>query len=76
MGIKVEVITPTSSVSEVEGESTVVTVVRNSQSPITTNGGQSVVEVVKTVSVINNAVVSSEEPADPFEGMIWIEVPA
>lgn len=76
MGIKVEVVTPVTSVSDVDGRSTEIIVTRPTASPISTNGSQAVVDVVKTVSVINNAVVSDTEPAEPFEGMIWIEVPA
>lgn len=76
MAVKVEVLTPTTSVSEVAGESTEITVVRPAQSPISTNGSQAVVEVVKTISVINNVIVSDTEPEEPFEGMVWIEVPS
>lgn len=75
MGIKVEVIAPSISVSEIPGPSRQITITRPSQSPISIGGPQSVIEVVKTVSVVNNAVISSTEPSEPFEGMIWIQVP-
>lgn len=74
MGIKVEVVSPVSSVSEVPGTSTAVVVVKPAQTPISTSSNQAVVEVVKTVSVINNVVVSSTAPSAPFEGMAWIEI--
>ena len=75
MAIKVEVVTPSVSVSDVVGGSTVIDVVRSTSGPISTNGSQAVVDVVKTVSVLNNAVIDSVEPTEPFEGMIWIEIP-
>jgi len=76
MGIKVEVIRPETTVSDVEGQSTSIEVVRSQSSPITTNPLQSVVDVVKTIGVIGNAFVSDVEPTEPYEGMVWIEVPA
>ena len=75
MGIKVEVIYPEVTVSEVVGESTAIQVVRPTVSPLPTVASQATVTIVGA-NVVNNAIVSPTEPPDPYEGMVWIQVPA
>lgn len=70
MAIKVEVVSPVSSVSNVPGESTVITVINSTSSPITTNGSQAVVDVVGRFAV-GNVIAQQENPTEPYEGMLW-----
>lgn len=73
MAIKVEVVTPVSVVSAVEGASTAISVVGPTQSPITTNREAAVVNVVGA-NMVQNVVVSTTEPSNPYEGLVWIDI--
>ena len=75
MAILIEVVSPILSVVELEGPVRNVTVVRSSPPPLETTGSQAVLEVVGA-NVVNNAIVSPTEPPNPYEGMVWIQVPA
>ncbi len=74
MGIIVEVITPTVTVSEVTGGSTVINVLRTSQTPTNVTAEQAVTNVVSTVNIVQNAVVSQTAPINPYEGQVWIDI--
>lgn len=73
MAIKVEVVTPTATVSQSAGSSTAIVVVKSTQSPITTNGSKAVVDVVGK-NVVGNAIVSTTAPASPYNGLVWIDI--
>lgn len=70
MAIKVEVVTPTMTVSETVGQSTAITVVKTATSPISTNGQQAVVNVVGH-GAVGNVIPSQTEPPNPYNGMLW-----
>lgn len=72
MAIKVEVLTPVSSVSEGVGRSTVITVVKSTSSPITTNGSAAVVNVVGH-GAVGNVIPSPTAPPNPYNGMLWFQ---
>lgn len=70
MAVKVEVVTPVSSVSDVAGMSTAIEVVRNIQSPVTTNSNQAVITVVGP-GAVGNVIPSHTAPPNPYNGMFW-----
>lgn len=73
MAIKVEIVTPITSVSETAGSSIAIEVIKSTTSPITTNGSQAVVEVVGK-NVVNGVVVSAVPPSNPYDGQVWIDI--
>ena len=73
MAISVEVLTKTTAVTEATDSARVISVVRQTQSPVTTNTGVAIIDVVGP-PVLKNAVILPVEPSNPFEGMIWIDI--
>lgn len=71
MAIKVDVLTPVASVSEVTGSSQVVEVIKSSQTPLTTDSTRAVVDIAGPISVVG-IVVQQTEPIDPHEDMVWL----
>jgi len=75
MAIKVIVIYPEVSVSEAQGSGTAIQVVRPTVTPLPTVQSRATVDIVGA-NVVNNAIVSPTEPPNPYNGMVWIQVPA
>ena len=73
MAVSVEVVSPVSSVTESTGNSTVVDVVRTPNSPINTDATRAVVDVVGSL-LIAGFPISPDEPTDPYENQIWLQV--
>lgn len=71
MAVKIEVVTPITTVSEVSGNSTAIIVTRPIASPISTNGSQAVLQVIGQ-HLVTGIVAQQTPPAIPYEGMIWL----
>lgn len=69
----VEVLNTQHEVIEVTSGTTVVEVVRQTETPIETTAGAAVVEVLGH-NIVQNAVVSENPPANPYEGQVWIDI--
>lgn len=73
MAVVIDVLTENATTTQEVKGTTVVDVVRTSESPMTTDGAKAVVDVING-TVVLNAVVSEIRPTVPYEGMVWIDV--
>jgi hypothetical protein len=72
MGIKIEIITPTTAISSAPGGSVAITVLKGAIAPLVVNQSSKAVEVISGLRV-ENFVIRPDVPPNPHEGMVWLE---
>jgi len=73
MGVNVvEVLSPTTSLVESPGVSTVIEVVQGASSPVETTATQSAIEVVMPSSTVVNVQAGTVLPSNPYEGQVFL----